>query len=94
MLIHYCSGDDATVTFETLQTWAMLGRLMTIAMGRCKNVKIGYERGGGHAVSVVGLRRTSTGWQILVHDPAQDDANPMRQSATVKQTVSVANQSG
>ncbi|WP_437833093.1 hypothetical protein [Sorangium sp. So ce1153] len=93
MLINYCSRDDAAVTFETLQAWAVRG-LMTIAIGRYNKVSSGYDRVGGHAVSIVGLRRTSTGCQIIVHDPAQDDGNSMKQSSTAEQTVSVTNQSG
>ncbi|WP_438001042.1 hypothetical protein WMF26_16015 [Sorangium sp. So ce185] len=78
--------DDSWILFDRLQQCAAAGGLLTIARGRYYKINGEYVRGGGHALTVVGLSSTSAGKQIVVHDPAQDDRDPETQSSPKKST--------
>ncbi|WP_437307227.1 hypothetical protein [Sorangium sp. So ce388] len=78
--------DDSWILFDRLQKSAIGGGLMTVARGRYYKTGDDYWRAGGHAMTVVGLSSTSAGQQIVVHDPAQGDRNPNKQSSPAKST--------
>jgi hypothetical protein len=75
-------NEDVAIRFEDLEGFLLFGGLINLRVGWYKPSDDGYERDGGHAVSLVGLDEVAGQRALHVHDPNDENADLTTQSTT------------
>ncbi|WP_144290026.1 hypothetical protein [Ideonella sp. A 288] len=75
--------DNQNVSYKSIRNMLKAGGNMTVSYGRYTLSDGEFERGTGHAITLVGLQRSSAGVLTLqAHDPIQGGGSLNTQSAT------------
>lgn len=82
-------NEDVPVRFDDLDNIVRFGGLINLRIGYYEPVDDGFERNGGHAVTLTGLEEAAGQLALHVHDPNSDKVDLATQSATKTQRVPV-----
>ena len=82
-------NEDVPVLFDDLDNIVRFGGLINLRIGYYEPVDDGFERDGGHAVTLIGLEAVAGQRALHVHDPNSDKVDLATQSATKTQRVPV-----
>jgi hypothetical protein len=80
--------DEVPIQFEDLESTILFGGLINLRIGRYTPSDDGYEKEGGHAVSLVGLEQVAGQLAIHLHDP-NDETKVDRTTQSPTKTVRV-----
>jgi hypothetical protein len=83
-------NEDVPVLFDDLDNTVRFGGLVNLRIGYYDPVDDGFERDGGHAVTLTGLDEAAGQRALHVHNPNNDEVNLTTQSPTQTLRVPVA----